>query len=113
MLTSCIFFHDFRPSNVSFKLFQPKEGENVSLRNPVYSCYILDNIAVGKPTAQSSTAKGAESKRAVDGNKSGKWNDDSCTRTKAQEDPWFRVDLQKDEAANSSRPRRVRHVSIS
>lgn len=51
------------------------------------------NLALQKPTSQSTTAHGGVSSRAVDGNTSGIWNDGSITHTTSQTNPWWRVDL--------------------
>ena len=62
------------------------------------------NLAQGKPTNQSSTYtdvysmthfEDAVSGRAVDGFTSQNYTDGSCTRTKAEKNPWWRVDLQE------------------
>ncbi|XP_048584134.1 fucolectin isoform X1 [Nematostella vectensis] len=55
-----------------------------------------NNVALGKPTNQSSLddIKGF-SKHAVDGIRNGNYMDKSCTSTKRQTNPWWRVDLQK------------------
>ena len=51
------------------------------------------NFARGRPTKQSSTAHSGASSRAVDGNLSPEWRDSSCTHTKEEKSPWWRVDL--------------------
>ena len=55
--------------------------------------FALGNVARGRPTRQSSTAYGGDSKRAVDGNKNPNWNGRSCTHTSRQGNPWWRVDI--------------------
>ncbi len=52
------------------------------------------NLARGKPTLQSSVDWGGVSSRAVDGNKSPDWNQQSCMHTNLDPRPWWRVDLQ-------------------
>jgi hypothetical protein len=52
-----------------------------------------ENIALGKPTSQSSTAYAGDSARAVDGNTSGRYGDKSVTHTAHEASPWWRVDL--------------------
>ncbi len=52
----------------------------------------LENIALNKPTAQSSTSHGGVSSRAVDGNTSGSYQASSVTHTD-MEQGWWRVDL--------------------
>jgi hypothetical protein len=53
------------------------------------------NAARGMPAAQSSTSNGGSANRAVDGKSSTKFSDNSCTHTKYQTNPWWRVDLAK------------------
>ncbi|XP_078666827.1 fucolectin-1-like isoform X2 [Branchiostoma floridae x Branchiostoma belcheri] len=53
----------------------------------------LTNIGLNRPATQSSTHLGAVAGRAVDGNKSPYWSSNSCTHTKENIDPWWRVDL--------------------
>ena len=56
------------------------------------------NLALGKPTAQSSTYNAFDSQKAVDGSVSGVHTDGSCAHTAGgEQDPWFRVDLEKQE----------------
>ena len=55
----------------------------------------LVNLALGKNTKESSTTNGGVSARAVDGNRNGVWGGGSCTKSSAQDNPWFRVDLGK------------------
>ena len=51
------------------------------------------NVALGKPTKQSSTSYVGLPQRAVDGSKNPDWSGASCTHTSYQERPWWRVDL--------------------
>lgn len=51
------------------------------------------NVVQGKDTAQSSTASGAVSNRAVDGNTNQDFSQNSCTATRVEWQPWWRVDL--------------------
>jgi len=51
------------------------------------------NMALGKPTSQSSTLTGGTSARAVDGNTSGDWSAGSVTLTNADPEAWWEVDL--------------------
>ena len=67
----------------------------------IYSLILSVNLALGKPTSQSSIYGGKVSSRAVDGNKDGMIflsggvvNSESCTHTDMEDDPWFRLDLQ-------------------
>ena len=52
-----------------------------------------ENIAYNKPTYQTSTAHGGIASRAVDGNKSGDYDEGSVTHTHSQIDPSWTVDL--------------------
>ena len=51
------------------------------------------NIALNKPTAQSSTGSGGLSSRAVDGNTDGNYGAQSTTHTSSEQNAWWRVDL--------------------
>lgn len=51
------------------------------------------NVALGKPTRQSSTAYRGESSRAVDGNTSGHYGDSSVTHTDFEAGAWWLVEL--------------------
>ena len=57
----------------------------------------IDNLAKGKPTKQSSTYRGAEASRAVDGNRDPLYKSSSCTHTQRNNKPWWRVDLESEE----------------
>ncbi|XP_019636942.1 PREDICTED: uncharacterized protein LOC109479413 isoform X2 [Branchiostoma belcheri] len=59
------------------------------------------NLALGKPTAQSSTEHGGVAKRAVDGNTDGDYHRGSCTHTNNQGRPWWRVDLGRSQAIDT------------
>lgn len=52
-----------------------------------------DNVALGKPVSQSSTAFDSPATRAVDGNRNGNWGESSVTHTAPQASPWWQVDL--------------------
>ena len=59
-------------------------------------CSQTANLALKKPTAQSSTYNyEANSENAVDGVRNTDWNDDIgwCTHTNWENHPWWRVDL--------------------
>ena len=59
-------------------------------------CFCSANLALKKPTAQSSTYNlAAKSKNAVDGVRNTDWNDDIgwCTHTNLSNPAWWRVDL--------------------
>jgi hypothetical protein len=51
------------------------------------------NLALNRPTVQSDTLWGGYSSRAVDGNTSGNWSDNSVTHTAVQNNAWWQVDL--------------------
>ena len=55
----------------------------------------FDNVAIRKPTVQSSTPSSyfGASSHAVDGNSNNQYYGMSCTRTKEEQNPWWRVDL--------------------
>jgi len=52
------------------------------------------NMALGKPTSQSSTINSGVSSRAVDGNTNGLWVNNSVTNTAGGSNNWWEVDLQ-------------------
>jgi hypothetical protein len=51
------------------------------------------NLAAGKPAVQSSVAASGSPARAVDGVTNGVYGRGSCTHTKREANPWWRVDL--------------------
>ncbi|WP_246061472.1 VWD domain-containing protein [Lapillicoccus jejuensis] len=51
------------------------------------------DLAMNKTATQSSTGWGGDPSRAVDGNTSGNFNDNSVTHTQYQANPWWQVDL--------------------
>jgi len=51
------------------------------------------NIALGRPASQSTTDHGGAASRAVDGNTSGIYWDNSVSHTAYQSNPWWEVDL--------------------
>jgi hypothetical protein len=51
------------------------------------------NLALFKPTTQSTQCCGGNSARAVDGDPSPSWHDNSCTHTGKEREPWWMVDL--------------------
>jgi hypothetical protein len=53
----------------------------------------LRNLALGKSASQSPTEWGGDPGRAVDGNPSGNWTDNSVTHTQTLSQPWWQVDL--------------------
>ena len=63
-------------------------------------CSFEENLAYQKDTAQSSISNQGVSSRAVDGNSNTRWKGGSCTHTRDEEQPWWRVDLGKVELVN-------------
>lgn len=65
--------------------------------NPLFNIiyYIIEavNVAYGKPTNQSSTVKGGESRNANDGELTTMHDNRYCTETKVENSPWWQVDL--------------------
>jgi len=66
----------------------------------IYNCvavnpqiYISTNLALGKPTKQSTTYKTYSSSKAVDGKKSNVLRENSCAHTMGQKGAWWQVDL--------------------
>ena len=53
------------------------------------------NIAIGKPTSQSSTLSTSYSSLAVDGKTDGDFRRGSCSHTDTDDQPWFRLDLER------------------
>ncbi|WP_276167382.1 carbohydrate-binding protein [Zobellia alginiliquefaciens] len=79
----------FDNSAVSLKEFQfeaiPEKGENRALLGSA---------------EQSSTAYGGDSSRAIDGNTSGRFGDESVTHTAVEENPWWEVTLNETHAVD-------------
>jgi len=53
----------------------------------------IDNIALSRPTRQSSVGYGGVPDRATDGNIDGHYKDNSCACTRETPYPWWAVDL--------------------
>ncbi|CAJ1061789.1 LOW QUALITY PROTEIN: uncharacterized protein LOC114448645 [Xyrichtys novacula] len=60
----------------------------------IYVC-VYTNIARGGTVTQSSVAHGGYPKRAIDGNPAANWWKGSCTHTRKENRPWWRLDLGK------------------
>ncbi|KAF3855677.1 hypothetical protein F7725_016400 [Dissostichus mawsoni] len=73
------------------------EGQYVTIVIPGREEYLdtLLDIAKGGKVTQSSIAFNGNPERAVDGNLASVYNQNSCTHTKKQRNPWWRLDLQK------------------
>ncbi|HUP79716.1 MAG TPA: DUF1553 domain-containing protein, partial [Pirellula sp.] len=59
-----------------------------------------ENISKGGKATQSSTELDSSAERAIDGNTSGKFADNSTTHTASSTDPWWEVDLGKVSSIN-------------
>jgi len=68
---------------------------NEALEHPTHE------VAYLKPTSQSSTSHGGSSSRAVDGRTDTNWRDGSCTHTRTETNPWWRVDLETEQEITS------------
>ena len=60
----------------------------------VYRPGVAPNLALSRPTTQSSTAAGGVASRAVDSSTNGNWPAGSVTHTNTEYQPWWRVDLE-------------------
>ena len=58
------------------------------------SLVVTRNVALNKPTTQSTTGYGGYSYRAVDGNTNGSWRSRSVTHTNRETGPWWNVNLE-------------------
>ena len=64
-------------------------------------CFFEENLAYQKNTSQSSTFDDkSASGLAVDGDSNTRWTDGSCTHTRDEKQPWWRVDLGNVELVN-------------
>ena len=52
------------------------------------------NLALGKPTRQSTTQGNGKPSKAVDGNRNSEFDSSSCTHTKSKKGSWWQVDLE-------------------
>ncbi|XP_035671477.1 uncharacterized protein LOC118412621 isoform X2 [Branchiostoma floridae] len=65
------------------------------------SCAVTTtNIALNKKTTQSSTRYGGAAGRAVDGDVSPRYAENSCTHTAKESNPWWQVDLGKSQCVD-------------
>ena len=73
--------------------------------NILFCVFLGRNLALFKVADQSNTGWGGIASRAVDGNRSNRYNDDSCTHTarRSVELEWWRVDLGDTYDVNSVR----------
>ncbi|MBK9388064.1 MAG: DUF1553 domain-containing protein [Planctomycetes bacterium] len=55
-----------------------------------------ENLARRGRARQSSTAFGGAAARAIDGNTSGRYEDESCSHTSVERDPWWEVELESE-----------------
>ncbi|XP_078577523.1 uncharacterized protein LOC144862672 isoform X25 [Branchiostoma floridae x Branchiostoma japonicum] len=79
------------------QVFGGKSAPKVSSAPPDSgSCAVTTtNIALNKKTTQSSTSYGGAAGRAVDGDVSPRYAENSCTHTAKESNPWWQVDLGK------------------
>ena len=83
------------PSVVGRYVFVAHRGKEYLTLCEVQVFAVIENIAKGKPTSQSSTGWNGPSSLAVDGNFNTNYGGKSCTHTKKQQGAWWRVDLGK------------------
>eukprot|EP00957_Ditylum_brightwellii_P024612 1859357-Ditylum_brightwellii.AAC.1 len=72
-------------------------SEPFDCKDPAVSSFYVssaDNIALHKPTAQSSSGITGASELAVDGNLNGNFVEGSTTHTESDNNPFWKVDLQ-------------------
>lgn len=60
---------------------------------PTQSIILQENIALEKRASQSSTRNYGQANRAIDGKRASWFSMGSCTLTRTEADPWWRVDL--------------------
>jgi len=83
-----VFTETAREGVTTYNLRAFIDGERIDA-----SCSLAVNRAFGQDTSQSSTSFGGAAARAVDGNTSGVYRQDSVTHTNSQSQPWWQVDL--------------------
>ena len=66
-------------------------------------CFSFVDLAFKKSTAQSSTNSNGFSSRAVDEVLGPYYNSKSCTHTKKEQNPWWRVDLGREYIVTGAR----------
>ena len=59
------------------------------------------NLALNRPTKQSSLSQNGHSSRAVDGNTNTHYGGASCTHTKNEQGAWWEVDLGGDKSLHN------------
>ncbi|HYO62995.1 MAG TPA: discoidin domain-containing protein, partial [Pyrinomonadaceae bacterium] len=79
--------HTYAPTSHSYY------GVNQNVTNADFTATPATNVALGKTATQSSTGWGAVATRAVDGNTSGVWTQNSMTTTFSETQAWWEVDL--------------------
>ncbi len=68
------------------------------------NCYIFnvkdaaDNLALSGTASQSTTESGGEAYRAINDNTNGIWGNGSVTLTQSEENPWWKLDLNTEDA---------------
>ena len=56
--------------------------------------YWSSNLALGKPTRQSTTQGNGKPSKAVDGNRNSNFDASSCSKTQSKKGSWWQVDLE-------------------
>uniref|UniRef100_A0A087Y4N1 Fucolectin tachylectin-4 pentraxin-1 domain-containing protein n=1 Tax=Poecilia formosa TaxID=48698 RepID=A0A087Y4N1_POEFO len=70
------------------------QGKAESLQSDILKCYFAgENVAFYGKATQSSLYETAIAYNAIDGNRAGLWEKASCTLTKYEFNPWWRLDL--------------------
>ncbi|CAH1256177.1 TECPR2 [Branchiostoma lanceolatum] len=68
-------------------------GHGGSVQSAAHGGIGTTNLALNRPAAQSSEQAGGAPERAVDGDDNPDWVGKSCTHTRGENNPWWRVDL--------------------
>lgn len=94
-------FHEFRVEYVGMSSSSPLSvtyEDYESIKKPLSNLYGYDgiskyDIAYDGTATQSSTKSGRDASFAIDGNTSGRYNDNSISNTETENDSWWQVDL--------------------
>ncbi|KAJ8415809.1 hypothetical protein AAFF_G00403660 [Aldrovandia affinis] len=79
----------------------PVTNDGDRFRASQCSVTVPDNAASGGKATQSSTAIGGSARRAIDRNRNPVYRRESCSHTRAETDPWWRVDLLREHRVTS------------
>ncbi|KAJ8354159.1 hypothetical protein SKAU_G00217260 [Synaphobranchus kaupii] len=71
----------------------PVDIEPTSTLGPSTTITLTENIALGKRASQSSSSNRGQAANAIDGNHNSWFHTGSCSQTRTEADPWWRVDL--------------------